>query len=161
MAVIIIGIIEGITEFLPISSTGHLLVAEQWLGRRQSDLFNVVIQSGAVVAVIPLFWPRLRQLSSRWREPATRDFILKILFAFGLTGVGGLILEKNHLKLPEDLTPVALALLVGGMLFLIVERGLRGRPLSDEVTWTVALAVGFGQLIAAVFPGASRSGSTI
>ena len=102
LTVTILGIIEGITEFLPISSTGHLLLAEQWLPR-QSDLFNIVIQSGAVLAILPLFPGRWQQLFLRWREPATRDFFLKILLAFGVTGLGGLILEKKGYKLPEKL----------------------------------------------------------
>ena len=106
IAVIILGIIEGITEFIPISSTGHLLIAEQWLPR-QSDLFNVVIQCGAVLAVLPLFSARCQRLVFRWRDAVTRDFLLKIVVAFGLTGVGGVILEKKQFKLPEHLTPVA------------------------------------------------------
>ena len=160
IAVIILGIVEGVTEFLAISSTGHLLLVERWLAVKQSDLFNIVIQTGAVLAVLPLFSARLKFLED-WRAPAARDYLCKILFAFGLTGVGGFILEKNHFKLPEELTPVAWALLVGGVLFLLVEHWLRGKLARDEVTWVVALAVGIGQLIAAVFPGASRSGTTI
>src|SRR2546425_3583208 len=104
IAVVLLGIIEGVTEFLPVSSTGHLLIAEQWLPR-QSDLFNVVIQCGAVLAVLPLFSARCQQLVFRWREVVTRDFLLKIVVAFGLTGVGGVILEKKQFKLPEHLTP--------------------------------------------------------
>ena len=88
IAVILLGIIEGITEFIPVSSTGHLLVAERWLPR-QTDLFNVVIQCGAVLAVLPLFPERLRQFAFRWREPATRSYLLKIFSAFFITGVGG------------------------------------------------------------------------
>src|SRR5213083_2055269 len=130
IAVIILGIIEGITEFIPISSTGHLLIAERWLPR-QSDLFNVVIQCGAVLAVLPLFPVRCQQLIFRWRDAATRDFLMKIVVAFGLTGVGGVILEKKQFRLPEHLTPVAWALLAGGILFLVVERRLRGKPLRD------------------------------
>ena len=160
IAVIILGMVEGITEFLPISSTGHLLVVERWLHIRQSDLFNIVIQTGAVLAVVPLFSERLKFLA-HWRAPAARDFLLKILFAFGLTGVGGLILEKLHFKLPEEVAPVAWALMVGGALFVLVEYGLRGKPSPSEVTWLVALVVGVGQLVAAIFPGASRSGTTI
>ena len=157
---VILGVIEGITEFLPISSTGHLLLAEQWLPR-QSDLFNVVIQCGAVLAVLPLFPERLRQFVGGWREPAVRDYLLKILLAFAVTGAGGLVLEKNHFKLPEALLPVAIALAVGGVLFLGMERWLKGRTASAEVTWAIALAVGAGQLVAAIFPGSSRSGTTI
>ena len=160
IVVVLLGIIEGITEFLPVSSTGHLLIAERWLPR-QTDLFNVVIQCGAVLAVLPLFPERLSQFIHRWREKPTQDYLLKILVAFGITGVGGLILEKEHFKLPEELLPVAIALFVGGVLFIGVEAWLRGRQMNDQVTWSIVLAVGIGQLIAAVFPGSSRSGTTI
>src|SRR6202142_4032764 len=94
LAVIILGIIEGITEFLPVSSTGHLLIAEQWLPR-QSDLFNIVIQTGAVLAVIPLFHKRFHQFIFNWRDPAVRDYFIKICVAFFITGAGGFVLEKK------------------------------------------------------------------
>ena len=161
IAVVMLGVIEGITEFLPVSSTGHLLLAEHLLRLKQSDLFNVVIQAGAVLAVLPLFPRRLNQFFFRWREPATREYLLRIAAAFLITAVGGLVLEKKGFKLPEHLRPVAAALLAGGVLFVGVERWLKGRTLGSEITWAVVLAVGFGQLIAAVFPGASRSGTTI
>jgi undecaprenyl-diphosphatase len=160
LVVVILGIIEGITEFLPISSTGHLLLAENWLPR-QSDLFNIVIQSAAVVAVLPLFRVRIGQLVFRWREAQTRDYFGKVLVAFIITGCGGLLLKELGFELPETILPVALALLIGGICFIAVERWLRGKPLSDRVTWSIAVAVGIGQLIAAIFPGASRSGTTI
>jgi undecaprenyl-diphosphatase len=155
------GIVEGITEFLPVSSTGHLLIFEHAFHKHSSDLYNIVIQCGAVVAVLPLFPERLRQVFFRWREAATRDFVFKLALSFVITGVGGLILEKRHFKLPEESLPVAVALLVGGILFLIVEWWIKGRKLANEVTWTVAVAVGLAQLVAAVFPGTSRSGVTI
>ena len=159
LVAIILGIVEGLTEFIPVSSTGHLLIAEQWLPR-QSDLFNVVIQAGAVLAVLPLFGQRLKMLS-RWREPASQTLLAKIATAFFITCAGGYLLEKKGFKLPESTTPVALALLIGGVLFIAVERLLRGRKVSDEISWRIAVVIGFAQLIAAVFPGASRSGSTI
>jgi len=159
IAIVVLGLIEGITEFLPVSSTGHLLIAEHWLPR-QSDLFNVVIQAGAVLAVLPLFPERLRQFIFQWREKATRDYAAKIILACALTGGPGFILDKI-LKLPEHLTPIAWALLIGGLGFVLIERWLRGKPLQNEVTWTIAVAVGIGQLVAAVLPGASRSGTTI
>jgi len=167
IAVVILGIIEGITEFIPISSTGHLLIAEKWLiaakwlSRSPGDLFNVVIQCGAVLAVLPLFYVRCQQLIFRWRDAETRSYLLKLMVAFGLTGLVGFGLEKRGFELSEDPKPVAWALLVGGLLFVLVERWLRGKPLRDEVTWPVAVAVGVGQLAAMIFPGASRSGSTI
>ena len=162
---LILGVIEGITEFLPISSTGHLLISEHWLPR-QSDLFNVVIQCGAVLAVVPLFHERFHQFIFRWRDPGVMDYFIKIMAAFVITGIGGFILEKKGFKLPEELKPVAFALLIGGVLFLLVERWLANRHNVSgsslaSITWTVAVAVGIGQLIAAVFPGSSRSGTTI
>ena len=160
IAIVLLGIIEGITEFLPVSSTGHLLVAEHWLPR-QTDLFNVVIQSGAVLAVLPLFRDRLSQFFFHWRAPATRDYFAKLVLATTLTGGPGFILEKRGFKLPEQLGPIGWALLIGGIGFLAVETWLRGKPLQNQVTWTMAVAVGLGQLVAAVFPGASRSGTTI
>jgi undecaprenyl-diphosphatase len=160
LAVIVLGIIEGITEFLPVSSTAHLLIAEQWLPR-QTELFNVVIQSGAVLAVIPLFSARFRQFLFQWRERATQDYALKILAAFFITGVGGLILKKAGLELPETVWPIAIALIVGGAAFLLIEARLKGRVLRDGVTWGMAMAVGVAQLVAAAFPGTSRSGACI
>lgn len=160
IAVVLLGIIEGITEFIPVSSTGHLLIAQRWLPA-QTDLFNVVIQCGAVIAVLPLFPERLKQFFTRWRERDTQDYLLKIATAFVITGVGGLLLEKNNFKLPDQAGPIAAALIVGGILFIVLEARLRGRVLTTQVTWAVVIAVGLGQLIAAVFPGTSRSGSTI
>jgi len=159
--IVLLGIIEGITEFLPISSTGHLLIAERLLGSHQSDLFNVVIQAGAVIAVIPLFPERMRQFIFRWHEKATQQYAGKLIVACIITGGPGYIMEKKGFKLPEELSPVAWALLIGGIAFVVVESWLRGRSLGDYVTWTMAVAVGIGQLVAAAFPGASRSGTTI
>jgi undecaprenyl-diphosphatase len=160
IAVVLLGIVEGITEFLPVSSTGHLLIAERWLPR-QSDLFNVVIQCGAVLAVLPLFPERLRQFAFQWRDKATQSYALKLLFAFVLTGIGGFLWDKLGHKLPKETGPVVWALFIGGIGLVATEALLRGRTLKNEVTWTIALAVGIGQLLAAVFPGTSRSGATI
>ena len=161
IAVVILGIIEGITEFIPISSTGHLLIAEKLLHTHESDLFNVVIQCGAVIAVLPLFPQRLYKFIFELRDRETQDYLLKIFAAFVLTCIGGFIIDKKGIKLPEQLAPVAWALLLGGLAFIAIEFFLRGKKLGSEVTWTIAIAVGLGQLVAAVFPGTSRSGSTI
>lgn len=164
--IVVLGIVEGITEFLPVSSTGHLLIAERFLqafrkDAHQTDLFNIVIQSGAVLAVLPLFRDRLRQFVFNWRERAAQDYFIKICVAFVITGLPMFILEKRHWKLPEDLQPVAWALLIGGAAFVIVEKALGGRPHKDSITWPIVVAVGIGQIVAGVFPGTSRSGSTI
>jgi len=158
---LILGIVEGITEFIPVSSTGHLLVAEKILHVEKSDLFNIVIQCGAVIAVLPLFPLRLYQFIFEWRERETLDYLEKILVAFFITGAVGFILDKKGFKLPESSTPVAVALFVGGLAFLAVEFFLRGKKLGTEVTWTIAVAVAIGQLIAGTCPGTSRSGATI
>ena len=160
LTVVILGIVEGVTEFIPVSSTGHLLIVEHWLNARQSDLFNVVIQCGAVLAVLPLFQKRIGMLL-RWREPASRDFALKIFVAFMITVAGGLVIDKLGVELPESVVPVAAALIVGGVLFIVVEMAMKRRIFSDDISWTVVAVVAGAQLLAAIFPGASRSGSTI
>ena len=160
LVVVLLGFVEGLTEFIPVSSTGHLLLAEQWLPP-QSELFNVVIQCGAALALVPPFSRRLREMLFHLHEPENRDLLMKLAVAFGITGVGGLLLKKLGLTLPHTATPVAWATLIGGVVMILVERWIRGRDLKDEITWAVAVAVGFSQLIAAAFPGSSRSGTTI
>jgi undecaprenyl-diphosphatase len=158
---VILGIVEGITEFIPVSSTGHLLLFEDWLKSNQTDLFNIVIQCGAVIAVIPLFHKRFHQFIFNWRDKAVQDYMIKIAAAFVITGAVGFVLDKEGLKLHDDPKPIAVAVLVGGIAFLAVEFWLRGKKLRDEITWPIAIAVAIGQLLAAVFPGTSRSGATI
>jgi undecaprenyl-diphosphatase len=161
LAVIILGIIEGITEFIPVSSTGHLLLAQKWVPH-QSDLFNIVIQSAAVLAVLPLFRVRLQQVILEWQKPEVMSLIFKVMVAFVITAVGGVLLDKGGFKLEDNPKPIAIALLVGGIGFILVERWLgKTKRFTDEVTWTVAIVVGVAQLLAAIFPGASRSGTTI
>jgi undecaprenyl-diphosphatase len=160
LQVVLLGIIEGITEFLPISSTGHLLIAEHWLGRR-SDLFNVAIQAGAILAVVLIFWRRLWDLARHFSRPENRDYAYKLALAFLITVVGGLIAKKMGLKLPETVAPVAWALVIGGVAIFLVE-GYAGRQRqSDVLSWKAAFWVGMGQILAAVFPGTSRSAATI
>ncbi len=161
--VILLGIIEGVTEFLPVSSTGHLLLAEYWLKlpKMPSELFNVVIQSGAVVAVILAFAGRIGQLRREWRTPAVRDYLGRLVAAFLITAVGGLALKKLGLQLPEDPAPVAWATLLGGIVILGVESAWRRKTGSEIVSWPVSIIVGCSQLVAAAFPGTSRSGISI
>lgn len=160
LVVVILGFVEGLTEFIPVSSTGHLLIAEHFLRVEKSDLFNVVIQCGAVIAVIPLFRKRIESML-HFQNPASRDLALKIAVAFIGTVIGGFIMTKKGLKLPETVQPVAIALIVGGIIFILVEGFMKGRKHSDVISWGVVAVVVLGQLIAAGFPGASRSGSTI
>ena len=128
LRVILLGIIEGITEFLPISSTGHLLIAEKLgLGAR-SDLFNVGIQAGAILAVTLIYWKRIWQLLTQWREPANRDYLLKLTVAFLITAVLGLIAVKMGFKLPETVTPIAWALVIGGLWMIGAEQLAARQP---------------------------------
>jgi len=161
LKVILLGIIEGITEFLPISSTGHLLIAEQFgLGAR-SDLFNIGIQAGAILAVTLIYWKRLWQLLTDWRDPANRDYLLKLVVAFLVTAVLGLLAVKLGFELPEKVTPIAWALVIGGFWMIAAERLAARQPDRSEVSWKVAILVGIAQMLAGIFPGTSRSAATI
>jgi undecaprenyl-diphosphatase len=160
LQVILLGIIEGITEFLPISSTGHLLIAQHWLERR-SDLFNVAIQAGAILAVVVIYWRRLWDLTMHLSKAENRDYLYKLSLSFVITVAGGLIAKKLGLELPETVAPVAIAFIVGGFVIFAVEWYAAKRPESDKLTWNVAVWVGLGQILAAVFPGTSRSAATI
>jgi undecaprenyl-diphosphatase len=157
---VLLGIIEGITEFLPISSTGHLLIAQHWLGYR-SELFNVVIQAGAILGVVLVYWQRLIDLSLRFGRPENRDYVYKLGAAFLITAAGGFIAKQLGVELPDTLTPVVAALIVGGVLILLIERLLSNAAPSELVTWNVAVWVGVSQVVAAVFPGTSRSAAAI
>ena len=161
LQVILLGIIEGITEFLPISSTGHLLIAEKLgLGQR-SELFNIVIQAGAILAITILYWPRIWSILSKLREREHRDYGLKLLVAFAITAVLGLVVKKLGFELPETIAPVAWALIIGGFWMIAAEWLAARKPKSAHITWPVAIIVGVAQIIAGVFPGTSRSGATI
>jgi len=160
--IIILGIVEGVTEFLPISSTGHLLIAEHWLGTQEPDIFNVVIQAGAILAVVFIYWHKIVGLLSNLDQPAARSYVLKVFGAFAVTSVLILILMvKLKLKLPESLTPVAWATLIGGLVIFAIEFLAKNLYPHEDVSWFESVLVGAGQVIAAIFPGASRSGSTI
>jgi undecaprenyl-diphosphatase len=160
ISAVVLGVIEGITEFLPISSTGHLIIAEQWLGRR-SDMFNIVIQAGAILAVTVIYWRRLLDLALGWRDPKNRSYIAKLLVAFLITAVLGLIVKKLGFELPESATPIAWALVIGGIWMIFAEWAAARKPPYTSITWYVAILVGIAQVVAGVFPGTSRSGATI
>jgi len=157
---IVLGLIEGITEFLPISSTGHLLIAEHWLGHR-SDLFNVVIQAGAILAVVLIYRERLWQLVTGLADPKNRDYAAKLAVAFAITAALGFAATKLGFKLPESITPVAWAMILGGFWMIAAERLAERQPQHTEITWRVAILVGLAQVVAGIFPGTSRSAATI
>src|SRR5512140_2160091 len=143
--VVLLGLIEGITEFLPISSTGHLLIAEHWLGRR-SDTFNVVIQAGAILAVVFIYRQRLWQLATGLGQRDNRDYAVKLAVAFLITAALGFAVTRLGFKLPETITPVAWALLLGGAWMIAAEWLAAGRSDSTRVSWGAAVLVGLAQV---------------
>jgi undecaprenyl-diphosphatase len=160
LSAIILGVIEGITEFLPISSTGHLIIAEHWLGER-SDTFNIVIQAGAILAVTIIYWRRIFDLVLGWRRPENRHYGIRLLLAFVITGVLGFAAKKAGFTLPENILPIAIALVVGGVWMIWAEQQAAKLPDSVRITWMVAIVVGLAQFVAGIFPGTSRSAATI
>jgi undecaprenyl-diphosphatase len=161
LAVFLLGLIEGITEFLPISSTAHLLLAEHFgLGAR-SELFNIAIQSGAIIAVTVIYRQRLAYLLANWRQPTERDYLLKILAAFGITAVLGLLVKKLGWTLDDKIVPIATALMTGGVVILLIERFFTASQTDQPMTWLGAVSVGMAQVLAGVFPGTSRSAASI
>src|SRR5262245_30857277 len=161
LAVVILGIVEGITEFLPISSTGHLLLIENSrLVPPQSEMFNIVIQAGAVLAVLLVFSRRAAALLGGFGDPETRDYLPKLFVAFVITIAGVLVTRKLGFELPKDLWPIAWATVWGGVLILIIEWSVAGRSAWSEITWGIAIVVAIDQILAATFPGTSRAGAT-
>lgn len=158
---LLLGLIEGITEFLPISSTGHLLIAQQWLGAR-SDFFNIVVQAGAILAVVLVLRQRLWTLITGWREKENSDYLLKLAVAFLVTAVVGLPVRLAGWELPETVAPIAIALVIGGLWILWVERFTQKRGGDNPaISWKVAILVGLAQVVAGIFPGTSRSAAGI
>jgi undecaprenyl-diphosphatase len=163
---IVIGIVEGVTEFLPISSTGHILLAEQVLHFEgpQGKVFEIVIQFGAILAICLLYWRKIFATVSgvARREPASIRFATAVIVAFLPAAVIGVIAHK-YIKMMLD-TPlvVPIAFIVGGIAILVIEHyAQRPRIKSvDDIDWKTALFVGFCQCLAMI-PGVSRSGATI
>jgi len=158
---IIHGIVEGITEFLPISSTGHLLLVQYFLDDMRSELFNVGIQSGAVSAVVLIYWRKLWDLALHWRQVEQRDYLLKLAVAFLVTVILGLTVRKLGFSLPEEPLPVAWAVFLGALLIFLSEWRLSRTAPLETISWHVAILVGGAQVLAGVFPGTSRSAATI
>ena len=164
--IIILGIVEGVTEFLPVSSTGHLILASELLGYNAErwKVFNIVIQLGAILAIVVLYWRTLLGVAAGLlrREPAALRFTRNVLLAFVPSAVIGLLLHKQIEALLGRADVVAVALIVGGIAILAVERFAREARVSGvaELPARTALGVGFIQCISMI-PGVSRSGATI
>ncbi len=165
---VLLGIVEGLTEFLPVSSTGHMLLVMPLLGIGEgpgfwNGAFDIFIQLGAILAVIIYFWKRLWRLTfspreSRWHE----HIVVKLFVAFLPAAVIGLLLNdfiEEHLKNP---LVTAAALVVGGVLILVIEALVRRPRIADaaSISLGVALWIGFAQCLAMI-PGTSRSAATI
>lgn len=169
-ASLILGFVEGLTEFLPVSSTGHLIIASTWLGISESDAvkaFNVVVQGGTVLAVIwnyrQLLIEKTKPLLSR--DPAAWRFWWMLFIAFIPSAIVGLLTHRLIKEKLFGMEPVLAALLVGGVVMILVERFFKKRPSQPVKDWSDfgfkrALGVGVAQCFA-LWPGTSRSMSTI
>lgn len=171
---IIFGIVEGITEWLPISSTGHMIILDEFIKLECSEefmeMFLVVIQLGAILAVVLLFWNKIFpfQFKDKRKPIIEADKIMlwcKIIVACIPAAVVGILLDDVFEALFYHAVPVAIALIVFGIAFIIIERGNEFRrpriKKMKDIDFKTALIIGVFQLIAAVFPGTSRSGATI
>ena len=166
-----LGIVEGITEFLPISSTGHLIIVGKWIEFTSTEgkAFEVVIQLGSILAVMWIFRQRLYRLvaGTLSRNPIEVAFTRNLIIAFLPSAIIGFLFYK-FIKSWFEPSTVAVTLVLGGLIMLWVERTRPQGELSttasantlETITWQQALIVGFAQCLAMV-PGTSRSGSTI
>ncbi|WP_260597515.1 undecaprenyl-diphosphate phosphatase [Sphingomonas endolithica] len=169
IVIILLGIVEGVTEFLPVSSTGHLILAGALLGLPQADAtFDIVIQLGAILAVIVLFWGRFMKVGRGLlaRDPAAIRFTRNVLLGFLPSAIVGAIAYKAIKAVLEAplVGPlvVSIALIVGGVLILLIER-LQKHVVTrsvEEMPWRTALTIGVVQCLSMI-PGVSRSGATI
>lgn len=166
---VLLGVVEGLTEFLPISSTGHLIVAGDLLGfvGEKADVFEIVIQTGAIFAVILIYWEKIRStVVALPSQPQAQKFVLNVLIAFLPAVVLGLLFGKVIKAHLFNATSVAVALVVGGLVILWAEAlQKKSQPSGliqevENMSWRDALKVGLVQCLALV-PGTSRSGATI
>ncbi len=169
---ILFGIVEGITEWLPISSTGHMILLDEFVKLDVSPeflgMFLVVIQLGAILAVVVLFWNKLFPFRFKEKPIVQKDIFsmwFKIVAACIPAAVVGIFFDETFEALFYNPISVAIALIVFGIAFLVIEN--RNKSLHpkitalSEITYKTAMIIGVFQLIAAVFPGTSRSGATI
>lgn len=169
---IILGVIEGITEWLPVSSTGHMILVDEFLQLGMSDAFKemffVVIQLGAIMAVVILYWKKIFPFSFNKKPFVQNDIIImwiKIVIACVPAAIVGLMWDDEINALFYNFQTVAIMLILFGILFIIVENSNKGRRPKvtnmNQLTYKMAIIIGLFQLIAAIFPGTSRSGATI
>jgi undecaprenyl-diphosphatase len=163
---LVLGVVEGLTEFLPISSTGHLILAGDLLdfNGTKAKVFEIVIQTGAMLAIVLEYRERFWRVALGFAsESAARRFVANLVVAFTPAAVLGLAFGKVIKAYLFHAVPVALAFIGGGLIILWVERRLRPRvrvERADDMTWRDALKVGIAQAFALI-PGTSRSGATI
>jgi len=166
LVVIILGIVEGVTEFLPVSSTGHLILANALLGYDPETwkVFNVVIQLGAMMAVVVLYWRTFVAVITGLikREPGAFAFVRNILIAFLPAAILGLAIHKQIEAMLGSAEIVSVALIAGGIAILIIEKTVKEGDIASvsAIPWTKALLIGLFQCLAMI-PGVSRSGATI
>jgi undecaprenyl-diphosphatase len=162
---VILGLVEGATEFIPVSSTGHLIVVSEWLGQvdERAKTFDIFIQLGAILAIVWLYRARLIQAAAdAGRDPASRRFFLNLAIGFLPAAVIGFLFHDWIKERLFNTPVVATALVVGGVVILLLERWAP-RTLYPEVTEVPpmrALGVGIAQILSLI-PGTSRSGATI
>lgn len=166
LTAILLGIVEGLTEFIPVSSTGHLILASEIFGYDADTwkVFNVVIQLGAILAVLVQYWRTFWAVGwglLRW-QPMSIAFVRNLLIAFLPSAVLGLALKKYIDVLLGSPMVVGWALIAGGIAILVIERFAKPGPATGvaQLPWTQALGVGLVQCISMI-PGISRSGATI
>jgi undecaprenyl-diphosphatase len=161
----ILGVLEGLTEFLPISSTAHLLIAERLLGFQDPDgTFTVMIQLGAIFAVVWLYRVRIFEVVTHlFTRPDARHFALAVIIAFVPAVIAGLAFAHFvKANLYSNLNVVAWAFIVGGVVFLIIERWRPTPKVEDAYNTPLPSALGIGVFqTLALIPGVSRSGATI
>ena len=165
---IIIAIVEGLTEFLPVSSTGHMIITQNLLGVESTDFvkaFTVIIQFGAILSVVCLYWKRFFRLNKGKVTDLKSflykfDFYWKLLVAFLPAAVIGFLFSDLIDSMLENVWVVAIMLVVGGIFMLFVDKIFNHPDASDEMTEKKALTIGFFQCIAMI-PGVSRSMATI
>lgn len=167
------GIVEGITEWLPISSTGHMILLDEFIKLNVTDkfkeMFLVVIQLGAIMAVVILFWKKLFPFSSAKNGIVVKMDIMRMWFKIIVScvpaAVVGLLWDDKFNELFYNYQTVSIMLILFGILFIAIENYNKNRKAKinslSEITYTIALLIGIFQLIAAIFPGTSRSGATI